>query len=277
VYDPGPSNISISPTSFTVGTATSFTISGNNLGTNCPTLTFPFAASYSLSSCQDQQVTGTLTANAEGSGDFSLTSGGFGGQAFLLSPGQTPTATSGANVSATGATCPSTVSLVSVTPLLLQSGLSNNFPTYRTGFGTYVILQVSDPSQKNWAGATITENVTPTSNNCPAQTIACDTGGNTFTVGQSPQTLVLFGTGVADIPGTNGLFDMHTTNSSYDAMAGLAQGATCQVVCRQTYSCGNTQLKGPSGPGVFSVTRSATHTTIGTTTVTVVSGSVTEQ
>jgi hypothetical protein len=164
-----------------------------------------------------------------------------------------------------------------VTPILLQSGLSNNFPSYLTGFGAYATLQASDPSGKNWAGATLTESVTTASNNCPAQTIACDTGGSTFTVGQSPPSLTPFGVTVPNIPGTNGLWDLHTTNGSTDAMAGLAQGATCQVVCTQTYSCGNTRLKGPSGPGVFTVTRSATLTTIGTTPVTVVSGSVTEQ
>jgi len=174
-------------------------------------------------------------------------------------------------------TCPSTISLVNVTPLLLQSGLSNNFPIYLTGFGSYATLQVSDPSGKNWAGAAITESVTSTSNNCPAQTIACDAGGDAFTVGQSPPNLQPFGITVPDIPGTNGLFDLHTTNGSADAMSGLPQGATCQVVCSQTYSCGGTQLKGPSGPGVFTVTRSATHSTIGTTAVTVVSGNVTEQ
>ncbi len=94
VYDPGPSNVSINPTSFIVGTAASFTITGNNLGTNCPTLSFPFPATYSLGSCTDQTVTGTLTASGAGSGDFTLSSGGFGGQGFLASPGQSQNTTS---------------------------------------------------------------------------------------------------------------------------------------------------------------------------------------
>ncbi len=102
VYDPGPSNVSMSPTIFTVGTATPFTISGNNLGTNCPTLSFPFAASYTLNSpCTDSQITGSLTANAAGSGDFTLSSGGFGGQGFLQSPGQSQSTMSQTAVSAT--------------------------------------------------------------------------------------------------------------------------------------------------------------------------------
>ncbi len=105
VYDPGPSNVSISPTSFTVGTATPFTITGSNLGTNLPTMSFPFAATYSLSNWSDSQVTGSLTANVAGSGNWTFTSGGFGGQAFASDgPGDLPTTTPGTPVSATGGT-----------------------------------------------------------------------------------------------------------------------------------------------------------------------------
>jgi hypothetical protein len=103
VYDPGPSNVSISPTSFIVGATppTAFTITGNNLGTNCPTLSFPFPASYSLSTpCQDQTITGTVTANGPGTGVLSLTAEGFNGQPFLPSPGQSQTAAGSQTLSA---------------------------------------------------------------------------------------------------------------------------------------------------------------------------------
>lgn len=95
VYDPTPVISSVTPSTFVVGSATSFTISGQYFGTNCPTLQFPFAASYSLSSCADTAVSGTATASAAGSGDLVFTSGGYGGQGFQASPGQTQTAQSG--------------------------------------------------------------------------------------------------------------------------------------------------------------------------------------
>jgi hypothetical protein len=100
VYDDTPSNISVSPSSYTVGTATSFTITGQNLGTNCPQLTWPFSASYSLSSCGNTSVSGTVTASAAGSGDLTFTAEGYGGEGFSPGPGQQQTAQS-ATVSAT--------------------------------------------------------------------------------------------------------------------------------------------------------------------------------
>lgn len=100
VYDDTPTNISVSPSSYTVGTATGFTITGQNLGTNCPQLTWPFSASYSLSSCANTSVSGTATANAAGSGDLTFTAEGYGGEGFSPGPGQQQTAQS-ATVSAT--------------------------------------------------------------------------------------------------------------------------------------------------------------------------------
>ena len=120
VYDDTPSNISVSPSSYTVGTATGFTITGQNLGTNCPQLTWPFAASYSLSSCANTSVSGTATANAAGSGDLTFKAEGYGGQGFSPGPGQGQTAQSTA-VSAT-APCAVPTSLTSTAGQCLASG-----------------------------------------------------------------------------------------------------------------------------------------------------------
>jgi hypothetical protein len=92
VYDPTPVISSVNPTTFVVGSATTFTINGQYLGTNCPTLQFPFAASYSLSPCTDSAVSGTVTATGTGSGDLVYTSKGYGGQGFLPAPGGSPQA-----------------------------------------------------------------------------------------------------------------------------------------------------------------------------------------
>jgi len=156
-YAPGPSNVSISPSDFTVGTATSFTISGNNLGTNCPTLSFPFPASYSLAFCTDQAVTGTLTATGGGSGNLGFTSGGFGGQGYTDSPGS-PTPATEPPVSASGG---------------LQVSISGGVGVPVNGTGSYVVTISGDSS------ASVTLTLTTTSGS----------GSATFSGGESTQTI----------------------------------------------------------------------------------------
>ena len=97
VGDASPKITGVVPSSFTVGVpASSVQINGQNLGTNCPTLTFPFAlqSGYSFSSCTDTQVLVNFTPAAAGSGDITFSDAGFGGLGWDPAPGQQQTAQS---------------------------------------------------------------------------------------------------------------------------------------------------------------------------------------
>jgi hypothetical protein len=239
VADDTPSNISVSPSSYAVGTATSFAITGQNLGTNCPQLTWPFPASYTLytNTCSNTGVSGSVTASAAGSGDLTFTAEGYGGQGFLPGPGQQQSGPSKATVSAT-AGCPSSVSLYSSTPLALAAGLNNcpgsncrNYPTFLTGVGIETIMALA-PASGKWTNAQIQETVSATSNTCPASVSACTATGG-FQVGVSQAGQYTFGYLIPALPSANSFYDEHVIALSTDVL-GAAGLNSCAIVCSQT-------------------------------------------
>jgi hypothetical protein len=247
---PQPTITSVSPSTWYTGTSTSVTISGSNFGSS-PTVSLSgdnYATwTAGTASADGTTITGTVAISPSDPGgetvDITVTAGG-SGNGFL--GGEQQGAQSQPATASVAASCPQTVSLVQVTPLALQTGVSStqNFPACLTGFGAYVTLQVADPSGKNWNGTNLSETVNPQSNTCPAQTIACDTGGNTFAVGQAPSFgTSLYGLTLPAFPTQNGFWDLHTSVGSIDILTKLQQGDPCEVVCTQTYSCGGTQLK----------------------------------
>jgi len=291
-YTPAPPTISsIYPDQWPVGTGTNITIYGANLPSN-PSVSFAYSngggtdnyLTWIQGNATSSQITGTVQVDPSDPGGESVTvtvTGGSPGNGFGEGgSGNSESASGSGSVGAPAPSCPTTVTLVSNTSLALQGGISStqNFPAYPTGFGSYVTLQVADPYGQDWEDVQITEKVTQSSSTCPAQTIACDTGGNTFVVGRAPSFgTSLYGITLQEFPTQNGFWDLHTSVGTADILTKLQQGDSCGVVCTQTYSCGSTQLKSTSGPGVFTVTRNATHTKINGTAVTVVTATVSEQ
>ena len=83
VGDAVPTITSISQSTFDVGVlASGVTVAGQHFGTNCPTLTFPFQAQYSVSNCNDTSFTLSVTPSAAGSGNLTLNAQGYDGQHF---------------------------------------------------------------------------------------------------------------------------------------------------------------------------------------------------
>jgi len=86
--------------------------------------------------------------------------------------------------------CPTTATIASTTQLPLSATLTNNFPTYLTGFGALMVISLGvlvEPPLYN--GAQVTEAFSGISNTCPAsvqQVTAC-TGNNHLQPAQSHQ------------------------------------------------------------------------------------------
>jgi hypothetical protein len=152
--------------------------------------------------------------------------------------------------------CPSTLTRVSSLP----QPLAPYVPKYLTGIGIIAEMQVG-PSGTNANGVQITESVSQLSNTCPANFGAQCTGSDTFTVGTNDN-----GNDTVDGASTraiqNVFYDNHVVYgpSNYLAAAGIT---SCASTCQQVYTCGGHQV-GPT----FTITRSYTKGTVGSTAVT---------
>jgi hypothetical protein len=156
-------------------------------------------------------------------------------------------------------TCPLTVTLDATTNLPLQAGLTNNFPTYLTGFGLIATMFVG-PGPYTWNGYQITEALTTTSNSCPIMSFPAPcTGTSTFTVG--PPGLGGYALWDGNPHRAQQPISRHTCDGKFDLPN---SPSSCTTVCAQTYSaCGRTI-------GNFTITRNYTQSTINGTAVTLV-------
>jgi 3D (Asp-Asp-Asp) domain-containing protein len=105
VYDPSPSISSVSPNSYIVGqTTTGVQIAGQNFGTNQPQVTLSLGGTVTVTSHSNTLIVVSVTPSTAGTGTFTVTAEGFGGQQFSSNgPGDLPMATS-PQVSATALT-----------------------------------------------------------------------------------------------------------------------------------------------------------------------------
>jgi hypothetical protein len=160
--------------------------------------------------------------------------------------------------------CPTSIAIANngITPLPLQAGLSNNFPTYLTGVGILATMLVG-PYAPLLNGAQVSEVLTQTQNTCPGNFPTACGSPSTFTVGPPAPTGTTFGTPFPALQ-DNEFFDEHATIGIYDLLAGTGNGSSCQITCAQTYySCGQ-----PIGS--FTIQRTFTHSAINGTSVTLV-------
>lgn len=124
--------------------------------------------------------------------------------------------------------CPTSVSIVGLTPLPLEAEFANGT---RTGVGAVATMVVS-PLVSIWNGAPIEETVTPLSNSCPI------TLGDPCSF-QGQLSVGNFGTrdGITFPPLIDTFYDEHATRLSFSI---LPSGLGCQASCLQTYSsCGH--------------------------------------
>jgi len=160
-----------------------------------------------------------------------------------------PVSPPGAGVTAPA--CPSKT-VVENTQDATPGGLAKG---YRTGYGIVANMRV-EPTSQNWDGTSISESLQETKNTCPAEfKISPCSGGPAFTVGNGSHSGV-FG----DLPGTKNHFhDHHMTRWSQGSLLHDRNPKnidSCQIVCAQQYSCGDTVI------GKHTVTRTfskATH------------------
>jgi hypothetical protein len=160
----------------------------------------------------------------------------------------------GGSVPATVTACATSVTLSNTT----QIPLANDFPTYKSGIGIVVAMQVQ-PAASNWDGSTVVESVTTASNTCPASFGNQCSGNTTFTVGTGGESVG----GVDFVPKHNIFYDQHITTSAV-SMLDAAGISSCTTKCSQTYSCGGKVI------GTFSITRAYSKGTISGTPVTFV-------
>jgi hypothetical protein len=140
----------------------------------------------------------------------------------------------------------------------LAAGLNNNFPTYLTGIGLETIMTLG-PSSVDWSGTQIQETAGMTSNTCPPSVSACS-ATNGFQVGVNQGGLTSFGYSIPTLPSSSSFYDEHVIVSTTDLLA--AGPNSCQIVCAQTYTCAGASI------GSFTVTKTLTHSSIGSTPVT---------
>ena len=193
------------------------------------------------------------------------------GYGFAQAPGQPDQGQASAAVTPRG--CPASVSVDSQTVIPLAAnmdscpgpaGSCSNFPNYLTGMGIETIMKLS-PTNVDWSGLQITEQVSISQNNCPTITPCSGTGG--FEIGVRPYNYA-YGQRVSDLPATNRnayFFDWHVNPYPTDVL-GPPQMSSCQAVCTQTFWCGTTQIS-----GTFTITKNGNHTTINSTPVTQIS------
>jgi hypothetical protein len=91
VSDDTPVITGLSQTSFTVGTPASFQINGAHFGTNKPQVTFSLGDTITvLSGYTDSSIPVSFTPGTAGTGTFTVTATGYGGQGFMGGSGDSP-------------------------------------------------------------------------------------------------------------------------------------------------------------------------------------------
>jgi hypothetical protein len=143
-------------------------------------------------------------------------------------------------ITSTFGTCPVTTvveRMINMTPGGLALG-------YRTAYGALAVMRVL-PSHVNWDATSVTESVTPGSNNCPAGIFGSSGpchGNSTFSIGAPGYSTVL-----GNLPGLrNRFYDFHTSRFRdsvlHDSARNPSDLNSCQAVCNQQYTCNGTVI-----------------------------------
>ena len=92
VWDATPTVTGISPppNGFVVGTFADFHLTGQHFGTNLAQVAFSLGDTITVLSNTDTSIHATFTPAHAGTGTFTVTATGYGGQGFLPGPGQSP-------------------------------------------------------------------------------------------------------------------------------------------------------------------------------------------
>jgi hypothetical protein len=223
------------PSTVSVGTAIALTATGTPSGG-----TYSWTASNSDVTLSNGS-TATVTALGSALGTSTLT------VTYTVSE-QSITAT---QVEMVQGACPTSVSLVSTSPI----ALSSVFPAYKTGVGIDASMNVNG-SGSNYNGIQISEVVSTTSNSCgSAAPSICGYPGTPFTVGTSATAF----NGAPLAAAQNTFWDQHIEYFTYSA---LSAGKSCSAVCSQTYSCNGNSI------GTFTIDYGLAAGTLGSTPVT---------
>ncbi|HEX6904657.1 MAG TPA: hypothetical protein VF789_33425 [Thermoanaerobaculia bacterium] len=111
-----------------------------------------------------------------------------------------------------------------------------------TGWGGIAVMEVSDPSGKDWSGTKIHENLRRVSNTCGDQgENACSNrsgagsgAGSNFEVGKESNFL-----GLAKLPAARNRFhDLHVFADRGSSLLHKLNKPTCEVQCEQFFDCG---------------------------------------
>lgn len=111
-----------------------------------------------------------------------------------------------------------------------------------TGWGGIAVMEVSDPSGKDWKGTTIHENLRRIGNSCgPQGENACSNrsgagggAGSNFEVGKESNFL-----GFAKLPAARNRFhDLHVFADRGSSLLHKLNKPTCEVQCEQFFDCG---------------------------------------
>jgi hypothetical protein len=235
------------------------TFTGQYFGTNQPTLSFSPSGgiSYTLLSYNDGQIVANITAAAGTPTEtvsVSVTNNGYGGNAFNgQSNGQSPTsAPATATVLPPSTSCPTTITVGNGT-------VEPQEPGNLTGVGSFFPMTVG-PGTVDYAGTPIYETIAlnPSGTTCPSSitTPTCGAMTTPFSVG-SNDTFNVF-------------WDQHVIQANFDMLATYNNGASCKIVCSQTYQCGGSNV----GKG-FTITLSLAPGTVNSTAGTVVTATKT--
>ena len=140
VWDATPTVTGISPPApngFVVGTFADFHLTGQHFGTNLAQVSFSLGDTITVLSNTDTSIHATFTPAHAGTGTFTVTATGYGGQGFLPGPGQSPHSPPSPQAKVS-APCPTSVTIASTT----QLPLANDFPSYKSGFGILTMMSV---------------------------------------------------------------------------------------------------------------------------------------
>jgi Domain of unknown function (DUF4157) len=166
------------------------------------------------------------------------------------SPGDTPPA------------CPTDIKIAAVhsIPPINAQGVAAG---WLSGGGLIAEMEVSDPTNRDWAGTKIHETMTAVKETC-GKTQFCGnvgmggTAGSTWPVGEAGSNW-----GMKFPSKRNTFYDWHISMVRYNVL-GQEQLASCESECEQTYDCVGVGALRPK----FAIKRSLTPDTVGTTAVT---------
>jgi len=267
VVDATPTISGISPdiwhSSTSSSTTTQVTFTGQHFGTAQPSLGFSQGgiSVTSYASYSDTQIVANITVaqnTPTESVEVTVTNNGYGNSAFNGSgAGQSPTsAQANATVLPLSSSCPTTITVGNGT-------VEKLLPGSLTGVGSFFPMTVG-PGTANYDGTPIYETVTPKTSGttCPTSITSGICQGMTapFSVGSAD---TFNGT---PAPATQNVFwDQHVLEANFNMLTTDNKGASCQIVCTQTYQCGDMNV----GNG-FTITLSLTPGTANSIPITVV-------